>query len=126
MLVHIFLNTHLAFDFSFVIQLHLPAPFPSLKYVYPLFLHSLEWAPGPTVSVSSAMGESDHSDVGEVLMVEEMHREGSERDIHMMHHASHLAWVMIFRCWFIPSSTPIWHSISPLSSNYISLLCSQA
>ena len=35
----------------------------------PLGACAEEWAPGPTVSVSSAMGDSDPSDVGEVLMV---------------------------------------------------------
>ena len=36
------------------------------------------------------MGESDPSDVGEVLRdgVEEMHREWSERETHVMHHAA--------------------------------------
>ena len=56
----------------------------------PLGACAEDWAPGPTVSVSSVMGESDPSDVGEVLRdgVEEMHREGSERERHVMHHAA--------------------------------------
>ena len=35
----------------------------------PLGACAEEWAPRPTVSVSSVMGESDPSDVGEVLRV---------------------------------------------------------
>ena len=45
----------------------------------PLGACAEEWAPGPTVSVSSAMGGSDPRDAGEVLMV--VWRECTEKGV---------------------------------------------